>query len=327
METVKKLFPKGLPTLAELKEFNKGKDVPPETAWIWGKDDELGRINLLTPAVIASAQSTQLKDGTVVPLNWSLAYPAAPSFHREAFKHHIAPHPLSPCIFDDFYNMNTQSGSQWDGFRHFGHLGINKLYNNLDPAEVTSGTRCGIQAIAQHGIAGRGVLLDHYAWAQRNGKPYDPVSGYAIPLAELLEVAKDEGVTFQPGDILLVRSGYITRYYELVKSDPGKLEALAHEPCFSGVEQSEEMKAFLHDNYFAAVGGDAPAFEAWPRKTEWYLHEFLLALWGCLIGEMLDLEKLAEECEKKKRWTFFFTSAPFNVPGGVASLANALALF
>lgn len=43
-------------------------------------------------------------------------------------------------------------------------------------------------------------------------------------------------------------------------------------------------------SYFAAVGGDAPAFEAWPRKTDWYLHEFLLSLWGCLIGEMFDLE-------------------------------------
>lgn len=44
------------------------------------------------------------------------------------------------------------------------------------------------------------------------------------------------------------------------------------------------------NSYFAAVGGDAPAFEAWPRKTEWYLHEYLLSLWGCLIGEMFDLE-------------------------------------
>jgi hypothetical protein len=43
-------------------------------------------------------------------------------------------------------------------------------------------------------------------------------------------------------------------------------------------------------SYFAAVGGDAPAFEAWPRKTDWYLHEYLLSLWGCLIGEMFDLE-------------------------------------
>jgi len=33
------------------------------------------------------------------------------------------------------------------------------------------------------------------------------------------------------------------------------------------------------------------------------------------LGEMLDLEKLAETCRKKNQWTFFFTAAPFNTPG------------
>jgi len=42
MEAVTARFPNGLPTLAELKEINKGKDVPLETAWIWGPDDEVG---------------------------------------------------------------------------------------------------------------------------------------------------------------------------------------------------------------------------------------------------------------------------------------------
>jgi hypothetical protein len=41
MDHVQKLFPNGLPTLAELKEFNAGKGVPDETAWIWGPDDEV----------------------------------------------------------------------------------------------------------------------------------------------------------------------------------------------------------------------------------------------------------------------------------------------
>lgn len=41
MDHVTKLFPNGLPTLADIKKFNAGKDVPPETAWIWGKDDEV----------------------------------------------------------------------------------------------------------------------------------------------------------------------------------------------------------------------------------------------------------------------------------------------
>lgn len=43
MENVKKTFPKGLLILAELAEFNKGEDVPPETAWIWGEEDEVSR--------------------------------------------------------------------------------------------------------------------------------------------------------------------------------------------------------------------------------------------------------------------------------------------
>lgn len=65
---------------------------------------------------------------------------------------------------------------------------------------------------------------------------------------ELLAVAKAENVTFQTGDILLVRTGYICKYYTLQKENPAKLEDLAHNPAYAGVEQSEEMKAFLHDS-------------------------------------------------------------------------------
>ena len=42
MEFVKSKFPNGLPTLKELKTVNANRDVPPETAWIWGEDDEVG---------------------------------------------------------------------------------------------------------------------------------------------------------------------------------------------------------------------------------------------------------------------------------------------
>jgi len=41
MENAKALFPQGLPTLSELKKANEGKNVPPETSWIWGADDEV----------------------------------------------------------------------------------------------------------------------------------------------------------------------------------------------------------------------------------------------------------------------------------------------
>jgi hypothetical protein len=54
------------------------------------------------------------------------------------------------------------------------------------------------------------------------------------------------------------------------------------------------------------------------RQTPWALHEVLLAGWGCPIGELFDLEKLAEHCKQIDRWSFFVTSEVCNVPGGVA---------
>jgi hypothetical protein len=43
-------------------------------------------------------------------------------------------------------------------------------------------------------------------------------------------------------------------------------------------------------------------------------------------GEFFDLERLAEKCRRRKKWTFFVTSAPFNVERGIASWGNALAI-
>jgi hypothetical protein len=45
------------------------------------------------------------------------------------------------------------------------------------------------------------------------------------------------------------------------------------------------------------------------------------------LGEMLDLERLAAKCKEKKRYTFFFSSMPANVPGGVGSHVNGQAIF
>jgi hypothetical protein len=88
--------------------------------------------------------------------------------------------------------------------------------------------------------------------------------------------------------------------------------AKAQPPGLAGVEQSEEMLQWIWEN-FAAVAGDHPSFECWPSQREFMLHEVLLAGWGCPIGELFDLEKLAEHCKEKKRWNFFVTSEVCNV--------------
>ncbi|KAB5539341.1 hypothetical protein GE09DRAFT_1138487 [Coniochaeta sp. 2T2.1] len=106
---------------------------------------------------------------------------------------------------------------------------------------------------------------------------------------------------------------------------------------YPGIESTESVLQFLWDGRIAAVAGDCPGFEAWPPtgsegdETEGILksgmHQTLLAGFGMPIGEMFDLEALAEECQRQKRWTFFVSSMPLNVVGGVASPPNAVAIF
>jgi hypothetical protein len=41
-------------------------------------------------------------------------------------------------------------------------------------------------------------------------------------------------------------------------------------------------------------------------------------MWGTPVGELFDLEPLSQMCEKLGRYSFFITSAPLNVKGGIA---------
>lgn len=114
---------------------------------------------------------------------------------------------------------------------------------------MIEGTRCGIQAVSDHGIVGRGVLLDYYGWCVRNERSYDPFTSHAIQLEDLLAVAKEQNVSFEVGDILLVRSGYTFSYYKYEKEDPKRLvEAGTRSPNLAGLAQTEEMKTWLHDS-------------------------------------------------------------------------------
>ena len=91
--------------------------APPHAAWVWGPNDNLGRLNLLTPTrVLAAAQET-IRTGISARLDLPLHVPATPAFGRCKFEHRIkAIH--EGIAYDDEYTLNTQSGTQWDGFRH-----------------------------------------------------------------------------------------------------------------------------------------------------------------------------------------------------------------
>jgi hypothetical protein len=163
------------------------------------------------------------------------------------------------------------------------------------------------------GIVGRGVLLDYYSWAESRGNIPSCLTTTNITVSDLRAVAAAQGVSFLPGDILFIRSGYTNA---LLALSPAEMERHVGSPppTAIGVESSKEMLKWLWDNCFAAVAGDMMAFEALPmQSTDFCLHEWILAGWGLPIGELFDLEKLAAECKEKKKWAFFFSSMPLKV--------------
>ncbi|KAJ5883757.1 uncharacterized protein N7473_010643 [Penicillium subrubescens] len=335
--------PDQLPWNPNCTRFPSRKDLPqlpgaPEgAAWVWGEDDQLGRLNLLTPQrVKASAQ--EILTGEMVRLDLPLNVPEKPAFNRETFQHSYKTI-AEDISYDDCYSLNTQSGTQWDGFRHFSHIPTKLFYNKATSKDFfgeNPNLRCSIHHWADHGIAGRGILLDYRHYALTHNKPYDPYTSHAITLDDLKACAASQGLDIRPeseggdirvGDFLLIRSGFVEKYHQISPEERYTAATRTHDDlAFAGVSRDQAVRDWLHDCYFAGVAGDSPTFEVWPVPQMDFLHQSLLALWGCPIGEMWDLERLAEKCRERGKWTFFMTSAPANMPGGVGSHANATAI-
>ncbi|KAF9559510.1 hypothetical protein CPC08DRAFT_708803 [Agrocybe pediades] len=328
-----------LPTFDELPHFKNF----PGCAWsVWGADDQLGTVNLLTEKVVQQAASEEIKLGRTVSLNWPINFPDKPMFNRKTPEVKMIMKRENGMPRDDEIHMNTQSGSQWDGMRHYGLIEHGVFYNNTDAKSLPAGviplpdpsqidpilTRVGMQNWANHGICGRGVLLDIVSYHEKNGGklPYDPWTTHAITVADLEAVARYQNVEFRTGDILLLRVGFIQKYYRVATEER---HALASRPeTFAGIEQGDDMKRFLWNNHFSAIASDQPALERWPSPSpDVLLHQTILGLWGMPLGEFFDLEKLSETCAETGRYTFFFSSWPLNIIGGCASPPNAAAYF
>jgi hypothetical protein len=95
------------------------KGGPRGNAWgYFGAEDELGMLNRLDPKNTKAA-AKEIIHGIRISTDLALDQPRIPYFNRIPFQqniHHKAPRSVN----DDILTLNTQSSSQWDGFRHFG---------------------------------------------------------------------------------------------------------------------------------------------------------------------------------------------------------------
>jgi kynurenine formamidase len=317
-----------VPSYATLRARTDG---PSGSAWgLFGPDDELGTINLLTSDRVREAARC-VRSGRTFSLDWPVnAFDPQTSASRRPAVHTIfAKHPNGRDDYlDSFY---LQGSSQLDGLRHQRHAEYG-FYNGRADGLILPGTEAlGIQRWTDHGIIGRGVLLDVDAFLRARGSVLDHAAGEAFDATLLDQVAAAEGVTLGDGDILMIRTGW-SRFYVDELDAPGRA-ALAKDMHSSGLRQSAETIEWLWDHHFAAVVSDNVGLECVPAVPEspfegsgHLMHQELIALLGMCIGELWRLDELAADCANDGVYESMVVSVPLNLVGGVGSPSNAVAI-
>ena len=284
----------------------------------WGAEDERGTLNLLTPETVLAA--TQVcKTGKVYSLAMPIQKTGAPIFDYRGAPQRLS---LTSCadagMYDDFgapeglganedvFVIASHSITHMDALSHV--FAENKMYNGYGAETFTTAAGAQKLDITKTGsFAGRGVLLDlprHLGvdWLE---------PGMVIG-SDLLEACRAaQGSELRPGDILLVRTGFLDFY------------ATGN----AGFEQAGlglDAVSFIDDHEVVAVGADNSAIESIPFDNNEFLtvHIELLVKRGVTLMEHLSLSQLAADgCHE-----FLFTVGALPVTGAAGSPINPIAI-
>ena len=268
----------------------------------WGEDDQIGTANFIEPRHVLAA-TRGVRRGDVIPLGLPfgpdgpqtgahgrfncLRYSVASGSDHELGRQLWGgqPLPLEMGFADDTVVLHLQSATHWDSLCHIFHRG--RMYNGHPASEFTSSgsLRNGLEQLTGR-LVGRGVLLDI---PRSQGRDWLD-DGYAIT-AHDLDAAADHGrVTLAEGDIVLLRTGQLAR----CRRQGWGAYAGGDAPGLS-----LRTIPWLHEHGIAAVASDTWGVEVRPNEIEGSFQPFhipALVYMGLLLGEMFDLDALAEAC-------------------------------
>lgn len=291
----------------------------------WGVADEIGRLNWVTPGHV---QATLAQIGTAKTFELSVDYfvgmPSWTASGDPAYQMWLTQTPHSRtldgadggnqevcekyCMSVDSILMNTHCGTHIDTLTHVGHYGC--FWNGWNEEEHLGGRgwlRGGSESYPA--IIARGVLLDIAALHDTNCLP----NSYAVTPEDLRDAARKEGVEMRPGDVVLIRTGSITKWpsSDYLVDPPGLGLAGAHYLC-------EEAGAMC-------VASDTIALEVLPfREPDSFfpVHSYMFATAGAQIMEVVWMEELAAE----HQYEVAFLGFPLRLRGSTGAPMRAVAI-
>jgi len=334
----------------------------------WGDQDELGRINLLTPEKVLEG-IREVEAGISFCLSLPLDFPGGTILNQRRPPPRLAPTEDmegNPDVFynvhmsempdfgdpkyvdvwaDDVVTLSLQYSTQWDSLAHVGaefdadgdgveeavyyngyRAGTDLVGPSDDAAGDGLGHRCfakhlGLEHMAFHGVQGRGVLVDleHHLGRDFRG----------VRLDTLQEIMAADGVVVEPGDMLLLHTGFATRVLEWDRN-PDPVEIF--QTCSWLDARDDALLEWIADSQISALVADNYAVEGLlgkdrhPERHSFLpIHHLCLFKLGVPLGEMWYLSELAAWLRAHDRSRFLLTAPPLRLPGIVGSPLTPIA--
>jgi kynurenine formamidase len=278
----------------------------------WGPDDQRGTLNLIDDEAVQRGLAA-VRSGEVLSLaipfdedgpQWG-GVPGRDNPKRTMLlvNSSFTGDPGDFTTSDDRVEMGVQAATHWDSLAHVGYDGL--LYNGvaMDAVDEGGASKLGVEHIGP--VVTRGVLVDI---ARLKGvTSFD--GAHAITGDDLDEACAAAGVTVEPGDVLLVRTGQMAHL-------PHDKERYSHPSPGLSTKSIEWLRS--HD--VAAVATDTLVFEVFPcedREVLLPVHMIHLRDMGLLQGQNFALDALAAKCAERAQHTFLFVANPLPLTGGL----------
>lgn len=331
---------------------NRWVNRPEGSTWgDWGEDDQLGRMNLITPQVRKRA-AREIQEGVCFCLSMPLDLPGGNSVNPKRLppKFGTVFHP--PDSDHPYYNMDwsavqegnmdvssdecvtlySQYSTQWDSFAHVGSRfdadgdGDAEMvyYNGFKPGEHIKGPHdrdgmgaraLGVENMAMSGMQGRGVLVDFH----RHFGDERVAVGYDL----LMEIFEKDGIVVDEGDFCLFHTGWDDMILDMA-GDPDAKKLHASGAVLDGYDvkvlkwiTESGVVALISDNM--AVEDSRGYGDTQGGGSRLPLHRHCLFRLGIHLGEIWYLSELAGALRKRGRSRFFLTAPPLRMPGAVGS--------